>query len=63
MTVVSAPLTIIWELLSRPGDKHGSVVVSDPVVWYGVPIAAPVLDGLLPFTEAVQRLSRMVIDL
>lgn len=36
-----------------PGDEHGSVVVSDPVVWYGVTVAVPMLDGLLPLTEAV----------
>lgn len=36
-----------------PGDEHGSVVVSDPVVWDGVTVAVPMLDGLLPLTEAV----------
>lgn len=36
-----------------PGDEHGGVVVSDPVVWDGVTVAAPVLDGFLPLTEAV----------
>lgn len=36
-----------------PGDKHSSVVVSDPIVRYGVTVAAPVLDGFLPLTEAV----------
>lgn len=46
-----------------PGDEHGGVVVSDAVVWYGVTVAAPVLDGLLPFTEAVQRLPGVVVDL
>lgn len=38
-------------------------MVGDAVVWYGVPIAAPVLDGFLPLTETVQRLSSMVVDL
>lgn len=36
-----------------PGDKHSSVMVSDPVVWDGVTVAAPVLDVFLPLTEAV----------
>lgn len=36
-----------------PGDEHGGVVVSDPVVRYGVTVAVPMLDGLLPLTEAV----------
>lgn len=36
-----------------PGDQHSRVMVSDPIVWYGVTVAAPVLDGFLPFTEAV----------
>lgn len=38
-------------------------MVRDAVVWYGVTIAAPVLDGFLPLTETVQRLSSMVVDL
>jgi hypothetical protein len=38
-------------------------VVSDAVVWDGVPVAIPVLDGLLPLTEAVQGLPCMVVDL
>lgn len=38
-------------------------MVGDAVVWYGVPVAAPVLDGFLPLTEAVQRLSSVVVDL
>lgn len=38
-------------------------MVGDAVVWYGVTIAAPVLDGFLPLTEAVQRLSSVVVDL
>lgn len=40
-------------MVLSPGDKYGCVVMSDPVVWYGVTIAAPVLDGFLPLTEAV----------
>lgn len=38
-------------------------MVGDAVVWDGVAIAAPVLDGFLPLTETVQRLSSMVVDL
>lgn len=38
-------------------------MVGDAVVWYGITIAAPVLDGFLPLTEAVQRLSSVVVDL
>lgn len=38
-------------------------MVGDAVVWYGVPIAAPVLDGFLPLAETVQRLSSVVVDL
>lgn len=46
-----------------PGDEHGGVVVSDAVVWDGVAVAAPVLDGLLPLAEAVQGLPGMVVEL
>jgi len=46
-----------------PGDEHRGVVVSDAVVWDGVTGAAPVLDVLLPLTEAVQRLACVVVDL
>lgn len=48
---------------SSPGDEHGGVVVSDPVVWDGVSVAAAVLDAFLPFAEAVQGLPGVVVDL
>lgn len=38
-------------------------MVSDPVVWDGVGVAAAVLDAFLPFAEAVQGLPSVVVDL
>ena len=38
-------------------------MVSDPIVWDGVPVAVAVLDGFLPLTETVQGLPCMVVNL